>query len=222
MNPGHFIIGDIHGCFLTFQALLEHWQPKEEILVCVGDYIDRGNYSDKVYALCRDLEKAYDDQVVFLKGNHESIMIKHYKEGHNQLWLDHGGRGTVAQFDQDEARLEAAAEWFDKRPLYYESDQLFVSHAGLSETESPFEEDNPMGVVWSRSPLKKLEKLQVHGHRPLRAHAPQYTEASHSWNIDTGACYGFGLTALRVASSGQTEWLFEPVNSLDTENKPPQ
>jgi serine/threonine protein phosphatase 1 len=46
-----FIIGDIHGCFYSLEKMLAHWEPKEQMLLLLGDYIDRGNFSGKVLKL---------------------------------------------------------------------------------------------------------------------------------------------------------------------------
>lgn len=45
-----FAIGDIHGCCKTFKKLiLEKIQlTKNDIIYCIGDYIDRGNDSKGV------------------------------------------------------------------------------------------------------------------------------------------------------------------------------
>lgn len=71
----YFIVGDIHGCYYTFCQLLTHWKREEEVLVLVGDLIDRGNYSAKVLQLCKELSEG-DHQVVVLKGNHEAELIQ--------------------------------------------------------------------------------------------------------------------------------------------------
>lgn len=43
-----FVIGDIHGSFDLLEKLLTYWNPEEEQLVFLGDYIDRGPDSLKV------------------------------------------------------------------------------------------------------------------------------------------------------------------------------
>lgn len=215
-QKGHFIIGDIHGCLHTFKTVLKQWDREKEILICVGDFVDRGNSSDKVIELCMGLEKDCSDSVVFLKGNHDLMLVEHVTEPPNELWLMHGGIGTLAQFGDDTDQLKMAADWLNKLPLYHETDQLFISHAGISETDQPFDQNNPLGIVWSKSPVKRIEKLQIHGHRALGADKPVYSEESNSWNIDTGACYGFGLTGLRVDDQGQVkEWHYEPTDPRD-------
>jgi serine/threonine protein phosphatase 1 len=41
----HFIIGDIHGCYYTFQEMLKNWDSENEKLVLLGDYVNKGKHS---------------------------------------------------------------------------------------------------------------------------------------------------------------------------------
>lgn len=212
----HFIIGDIHGCHHTFLSLLEQWDRNVERLICVGDYIDRGNFSPQVIRTCLALKEEYGDRTVFLKGNHEMLMESHFHEGYNAIWLQHGGEGTLSQFFESDADLYEAVDWIQTLPLIHETDELMVSHAGVTDTDYPFLENNPDGVLWTRGPLKNRTKLQVHGHTPLMADAPAYTEESNSWNIDTGACYGHGMTGLKVDARGvMKKFCFEKTHPQD-------
>ena len=45
-----FVIGDIHGCYQTLKALLAKISPdpQEDVLIFLGDYIDRGPNSKEV------------------------------------------------------------------------------------------------------------------------------------------------------------------------------
>lgn len=50
MNNRLFAIGDIHGCFDSLKELVEHkiQLKKNDKLILLGDYIDRGNKSKEV------------------------------------------------------------------------------------------------------------------------------------------------------------------------------
>ncbi len=71
------VIGDIHGCNLTFNSLLfEHLNiyPEDEIFL-FGDYIDRGPDSKGVINTILSLkENGY--QISTLRGNHEQMMME--------------------------------------------------------------------------------------------------------------------------------------------------
>lgn len=211
----YFIIGDIHGCYFTFSKMLEHWNSETEILVSVGDLIDRGNYNARVVNHCMQLTQTHPN-TVFLKGNHEVELIKHFRIGYNKLWVDYCGRETLEDFEANRVDIPDLLTWMEAMPLKYEIDALLVSHAGVSETSNPFDVENPEGVIWNRSPLKDLNKLQVHGHTPLKSNQPRYSAASQSWNIDTGAVYGYGLTGLKLSAGGTlSDTIFIPTDEMD-------
>jgi len=67
-----FIIGDVHGCVHRLEKILNHWEPWDQKLVFVGDYIDRGNYSGRVLKLLWEFQKSHPETIL-LKGNHEYI-----------------------------------------------------------------------------------------------------------------------------------------------------
>lgn len=67
-----YVISDIHGCYDEFIALLKKIQLKsEDVLVCAGDYIDRGS---KNYEMLTWLMSA-PSNAVLLRGNHEEEYI---------------------------------------------------------------------------------------------------------------------------------------------------
>lgn len=67
-------IGDLHGCVYHLQDLLAAVKPtSDDLIVTLGDYIDRGYYSkdvlDTLVKLHRDLN------IVSLRGNHDALML---------------------------------------------------------------------------------------------------------------------------------------------------
>ena len=70
-----FAIGDIHGCFDSFQELIENkiQLSKNDRLVLLGDYIDRGPKSKEVIDYIINLQaKGYN--IIALAGNHEVML----------------------------------------------------------------------------------------------------------------------------------------------------
>jgi serine/threonine protein phosphatase 1 len=67
-------IGDIHGCLRAFNVLLDevNLQP-DDVLVTLGDYVDRGPNSKGV--LERLLATTARCQCFPLKGNHDLMML---------------------------------------------------------------------------------------------------------------------------------------------------
>lgn len=68
------IVSDIHGHFKQFEELLTYWN-QEDTLVILGDLIDRGPDSLKVIEKVIELKQIYEDKVIFVKGNHEEMLL---------------------------------------------------------------------------------------------------------------------------------------------------
>lgn len=96
----YWFIGDIHGEIGLLDRLLEnimHFSP--ELLVFVGDYIDRGAYSKEVVDRIRNLEVPK----LCLLGNHELMMLNAMEDGGYgyspiELWYYNGGEATLHSF----------------------------------------------------------------------------------------------------------------------------
>jgi len=93
MNRRLFVIGDIHGCFNTFQILLEQKIRliKSDKIILLGDYIDRGIQSKEVINYIIDLQaKGFD--IIPLLGNHEAMLLDAYNnEELTSKWIQNGG-----------------------------------------------------------------------------------------------------------------------------------
>ena len=198
------IVGDIHGCYHTFRKLLvNYWDEENDILIQVGDIIDRGKYSPETVRYCRELSLKFPNKVVFLKGNHEYEITEHYYNGPNDNWLRQCGKETLRQYENNKFSIEEDINWFSKMPLYWSNEKIFVSHAGIAkDCINPFNETGEQSVIWNRSELKNIGKLQVIGHTPCKNNEPIYNEESNSWNIDTGSGYEGNLTAIRLSMEG--------------------
>jgi serine/threonine protein phosphatase 1 len=204
----HFVIGDVHGCFYTFKKLVEdNWDRNNEVLVQVGDLVDRGKHSPQTVQFARQLADRFPQQAYFLKGNHEAMMLEHFSKPPNYNWLRQGGQETLDQYEAMGRNLASDVEWLDALPLFYDHDAVFVSHAGIAgNTTDPFDEENPYGILWNRSKLKNLNKLQIVGHTPLKE--PMYDPDSHAYYIDTGAAYSNHLTGIKIGADGEPLELF--------------
>ncbi|MBS9522530.1 serine/threonine protein phosphatase [Litoribacter ruber] len=201
MVENYFIIGDVHGCFFTFEELISHWDREKEILIQVGDLIDRGAHSPKVVSYCRQLDKTFPDKVHFLKGNHEQMMLNYFNEKSSN-WLYNGGMDTFQQFESQQHDLVSVLSWMEDLPLFFETDKLMVSHAGITDHAEYLNPDHPSGILWNRGRLKPLGKIQVIGHTPLSTGRPAYNPYSQAWNIDTGAYKGICLTGIKLDRNG--------------------
>ncbi len=192
-----FIVGDVHGCYYTFKKLIkEHWDKDNEILIQVGDLINKGPHSGKSLLFARKLSKEYPKFTYFIKGNHEHYLLtNHDKFPANKLYKE---------LKKEDITYEKALKWIRKMPLSWQNDDVLVTHAGIAlNTNTPYQESNIRGVLFNRSPLKNVGKVQVIGHSVVKDGKPIYYHKSNSWNIDTGAYLGICLTGIKLSYTGE-------------------
>src|SRR5438045_4656818 len=91
-------IGDIHGCARALEWLLQAVAPtRDELIVTLGDYVDRG--LDSAGVLNRLVRLAETHRLVPLRGNHEQMMTAARDgEAEMQLWCNLGGGGTLVSY----------------------------------------------------------------------------------------------------------------------------
>jgi len=71
------VIGDIHGDLDTLNKIFEvidienFLKDKNNLIVFLGDYADRGKYGPEVFEKIFKLKVSYSDQILLLRGNHE-------------------------------------------------------------------------------------------------------------------------------------------------------
>ena len=74
------VVGDIHGDFFTLKKIIERvdftnfLKSESNLLIFLGDYIDRGEYSLEVLLAICILKNSYPNSVFMLRGNHESYI----------------------------------------------------------------------------------------------------------------------------------------------------
>src|SRR5262249_25832069 len=91
-------IGDIHGCPDALAALIDAVAPgRDDTIVTLGDYIDRGPNSRGV--LDRLLRLAGQCRLVPLLGNHEEALLDALQEKDAlRRWLTLGGADTLRSY----------------------------------------------------------------------------------------------------------------------------
>lgn len=97
--PGRTIaIGDIHGCSLALDALLDSIKPRTgDSIITLGDYIDRGMDSRGV--LDRLIELAQCCRLVSILGNHDQMLLDVRSGKHPIYWFfDMGGTTTLDSY----------------------------------------------------------------------------------------------------------------------------
>jgi len=166
------IIGDIAGRYDEFLLLLEQ-MPPADLVLSVGDMVDRGPKSKQVIKWFMKMQKAGKAEALY--GNHEDMMVEACKRGRDRDWMYNGGYQTLESYKsaKDIANKKAATvtkshiAWLEKRPMYFQTDDLFVSHAPI--TSLKFIPKDPYGrselFTWSRyEPKKPQDKFLINGH----------------------------------------------------------
>lgn len=212
-------IGDIHGCYHTLQALLDRlsYNKDSDILVFIGDYIDRGCNSYEVVTLLRNLQhEAGEEKVICLRGNHEQMAIDACESSHRSLWIRNGGQATIDSFRRNKQSMVPAIEWFESLPLVYDTPEILFCHAGLSR---PLLKDNtPDDLIWGRDWIycdrKPREKQVVFGHTPSRNGTAYMTDTGDIC-IDAACVFGKNLCALIIQEDGASTCIYEPKSPKD-------
>ncbi|TVR18033.1 MAG: serine/threonine protein phosphatase [Balneolaceae bacterium] len=203
-------IGDIHGCVRTLKTLWNKLKPyKDATHVFIGDYIDRGPSSREVVDFLLDVR--FDRECIFLRGNHEQMLLDALKSNNVENWLYNGGDITLKSYHNPKSVKDLPAEHLDfykETKLFYETDSYFFVHAGVPPhktiAESKLNEESEHFYLWGREHLNAFEvpweKTVIFGHTPR----PYPIRKKMMVGIDTGCVYdelGYGkLTAVVLPS----------------------
>ncbi|MFP6654654.1 MAG: metallophosphoesterase family protein, partial [Myxococcota bacterium] len=184
-----YAFGDIHGDLEKLDELLDRLPlEKQDRLVFLGDYIDRGPDSSGVIDRLIGLREDFDCR--FLLGNHESMFLDFlgwtddaYFGGEG--FLRHGGDRTLASYGVQGGDAALMANF--RLPVAHESFLLelslshvepgyFFVHAGLGvaalrsrDLASALRESRPDEMLWNRTTgalENALGSTMIYGHTP--------------------------------------------------------
>lgn len=229
-------IGDIHGELDHLERLLKRLSPTEEDkIVLLGDYIDRGPKIPETVSYLIEFGQKFPN-TVFLRGNHEQMLIDSEGGFGQDLWLYNGGSDTIRQHAQTGGLFEGHRWFFYNTTLKhkeeFDGDTYYFTHAGFDcyrSLESQWAKPDPHFFLWEREHLSPIgqaiskdkwtEGVAVFGHTPLR----RPLNLSHMIGIDTGAVFGNYLTAVilgkeREFYGSQVEPVSEQVDEEPTES----
>ena len=222
-----FAIGDIHGCLKQLVTLQDkifnypQYNKEEDLLLYLGDYIDRGPSSKDVINHILQLQTE-GIKSIFLMGNHEQFMIDFLFNKINNLsnWIINGADQTFKSYDievaefikegfEDEIVDKLRNDFLSRLPkehiyffnnfklTYIMGDYLFV-HAGINPEKS-LSEQNKMDFLWSRSDKFfdknfEFEKIIVHGHSPEK----EVVNFPYRINVDIGSFFSGKLSCVCI------------------------
>ncbi len=222
-DAAFFVIGDIHGRLDLLQALISRIaaMTPEAKIVCVGDYVDRGEQSKGVLDYLFARANAQPG-LTCLMGNHEAMMLRFLDnpQANAARWLAHGGLQTLASYDirgisentsgvaiveaRDmlRARLAPGQEaWLRALPDRWRSGNVAVVHAGADPAQS-LEDQRGEHLIWGHPDFAASMRSDglwiVHGHTIVPAPSAQNGRIS----IDTGAYATGRLSAAHISPGG--------------------
>jgi ADP-ribose pyrophosphatase YjhB (NUDIX family) len=223
MSRRYLIVGDVHGMFEALSALVASFRPRQDdVLVFVGDLVDKGPDSAAVVRFVRELAARYE--VVLVEGNHEE-KHRRFRRTRNMSMI--GAEEMASITDElstaDVTFLETAV------PFYRIPEHgVLVVHAGIPANMSYFPASLEEAALLTGKEKRHFARIQrtryvdavsgeavtlgeekegdpfwadiydgrfgfvVFGHEPL----PEVTFFPYAAGIDTGAYRGGALSAL--------------------------
>lgn len=204
-------IGDIHGCLGPLDGLLAWVRPTtDDVLVTLGDYVDRG--PDTRGVLDRLIELKKSRPLVCLRGNHEIMMLDAYRGGRaeQKMWLGVGGLQALGSYGAASG-LSGTLEdvppehWhFLEHELvdYHESELFIFVHAAVYH-DTPMDEQPDNILFWEFLPNAMRhysKKTVICGHTSQKSGVPKVVPGAVC--IDTYA-HGSGWLTCLDAISGR-------------------
>lgn len=186
------------------------YDPIEDELICLGDYIDRGPDSRKVVELFMELKEHHGPRVTLLKGNHEDMCLQAHKDGLNRK----GEAGIRWRFDGSGATLASwggavppkALRFMESLPLYRESRDMIFVHGGVVP-ELPLEYSDADDLLWSRNEAPHCSgKMVVAGHT-VQSEGVTFDAKANTLFIDTGAFFAVQGRPGRLSIVDLTNWM---------------
>jgi len=208
-------IGDIHGRADLLEQLLARLGADVQV-ICVGDYIDRGDHSADVLRILH----AKPD-IICLKGNHEEMLLNFIAqpETYGRRWFRNGGLQTMASFGiagltetSPDARLRSARDamvkamgdplidWLDGLRSGWRAGNFAVVHAG-ADPALPLDAQAGHVLRWGHPDFMRKPRRDgvwvIHGHTIVDAPMMEQGRVA----IDTGA-YASGRLTAAVVTDG--------------------
>lgn len=229
------VIGDIHGGLKALQQALARARISlADKLIFLGDYVDGWSQSPQVLDYLIELGTVQN--CVFIRGNHDALLLKWLKGNHdNPLWNNHGGESTIAAYKSvTDIVRQHHIRFLETLDDFYldNSNRLFV-HAGFTNMNGVHFEYFTKMFYWERTLWetamavdKKMERdhpffpkrLTLYdevyiGHTPVtRIGKTIPVQMDCVWNMDTGAAFQGPLSVMDVDS--KEFWQSDPLPEL--------
>ena len=202
MTGRTFAIGDIHGCHVALDVLLENLQlTGDDTLIIVGDAVDRGPGTKQTLDTLLELEQ--NCTLRYIRGNHEEMMLDGLAGGSlERTWLQYGGQEALESYGGEYDMVPTEhIRFMDASLKYWESETDIFVHASL-KPEVPLPQQTGEWLRWQR--FTSLETPHPSGKRVVCGHTPQMSglpTKTEGWIcLDTWAYHGLYLSCIDVAN----------------------
>lgn len=216
-----FVVSDVHGYYSLLKEALDNagFEPENEehLLVCCGDYFDRGTENYNVLKYMERLKHK-----VLLRGNHEdllleifdrgSIMINNKTNGTVQTLIEFFGKyaidewGTI-DFSGKTSMLNRVTEFIQETKNYFETKNYVFTHGWLPTKVIPngeridenwreASEDSWEEARWTRWDEKYETCNRIEGKTIVCGHVPSFFATAYDEKRepeDASIFYGNGL-----------------------------
>lgn len=197
------IIGDIHGCFVEMQELLDKAGLAEhDEIIALGDIVDRGPDSPRVLQFFQSHPQARS-----LMGNHER---KHVRSFRGEIAP---ALSQVISRQQFGAEYPQAIEFMQIFPRAIELSDALLIH-GFFEPDVPLEQQRDTVLIGTLSGEKYLNETYTHawyelyrsdkplivGHRDFLGTGEPFIYQDRVYGLDTGCYHGGALTGMLLPS----------------------
>lgn len=228
------VIGDVHGCYYTLQQLVDKIKNKytDIEIFCVGDLVDRGANS------LETIDFVINEKIRFTIGNHDLMFYSFFRDPKSQMgktWLYNGAETTLKSYEDSKEKIEEHLLVLDKAPLFIDTEDCFISHAGISKAfqdkisidilNNPEELKKVISsdlydlnsILWNRGELLNIGKLQVVGHTHRKE--VYFNEDTNAIYIDTTAFGMNKLSAVIVEKNKVLEIMDQKTFKDDTDSR---
>ena len=174
-------VGDIHGYLAPLSDLLTQLRAevaRDDTVVFLGDYIDRGPDSKGCIDAMLGFEQDIAGTVVYLRGNHEDWLLQTFRDFYRHSWvLGMDGYDTIRSYSPDAARIIRDAQreaglgvylervplpydvfvdsmptthrmFFDRLQPYYRGPDGICVHGGLDASVARLEDQDVRACIW--------------------------------------------------------------------------
>ncbi len=229
------VIGDIHGGLRALRQIFERADVTvADTLIFLGDYVDSWSESPQTLDFLIDLQQIHN--CIFIRGNHDELLLQWLNGKDNELWHQHGGLATMKSYSGISADVKHRhIRFLESLENYYLDDhnRLFV-HAGFTNMHGVLHEHYPRLLYWDRTlwetavaldrnirpndlnyPKRFQQYREIYiGHTPVTKIGETVPICrGNVWNVDTGAGFAGTISILDVDTkefwqSDPLPWLY--------------